>query len=94
MELDIGATAIAGRNIPVLIKEKYPGRFPVWDMNDAFGIKNADANPGTHPEPAQGLHTRFPLGSEKRSFRHVLPAEGGPQAGLKYADKVNQGRCS
>jgi sugar phosphate isomerase/epimerase len=43
MELDLGNTAIAGRNISEVI-EKYPGRFPVWDVNDAFGIKNADAN--------------------------------------------------
>jgi len=48
MELDLGFTAIAGRNIPEVIR-KYPGRFPVWDVRDALGLKNADANPALSP---------------------------------------------
>ena len=48
MEFDLGFTAIAGRNIPEAIR-KYPGRFPVWDVRDALGLKNADANPALSP---------------------------------------------
>lgn len=71
MELDIGATAIAGRSIPDLI-EKYPGRFPVWDINDAVGIKIADASPGPHSEPAPSLHIRRPRGAGRYGFQDVL----------------------
>ena len=42
MEFDLGYTAIAGRKIPETIRQ-YPGRFPVWDVRDVFGIKGASA---------------------------------------------------
>ena len=90
MELDIGATAIAGRNIPDLIK-KYPGRFPVWDMNDAFGIKNADANPGLTPNQRRVYTYSVPVGLGEADFRTYFAS--GPEAGLKYAI-VNQGNAA
>jgi sugar phosphate isomerase/epimerase len=86
MELDIGATAIAGRNIPDLIKN-YPGRFPVWDINDAFGIKNADANTSLTPNQRRVYTYSVPVGLGEVDFKMYFAS--GSVAGLKYAI-VNQ----
>ncbi len=90
MELDIGATAIAGRNIPDLIR-KYRGRFPVWDINDAFGIKNADANPSLTPNQRRVYTYGVPVGLGEVDFRTYFASSA--LAGVKYAI-VNQGNAS
>ena len=90
MELDLGFTAIAGRNIPDIIK-KYPGRFPVWDVNDAFGIKNADAIPNLTPNQRR-VHTyAVPVGLGDVDFKSCFA--NAAVAGLKYAI-VTQGNAA
>jgi sugar phosphate isomerase/epimerase len=90
MELDIGATAIAGRNIPDLIK-KYAGRFPVWDINDAFGIKIADANPGLTPNQRRVYTYGVPVGLGDVDFKAYFASSA--LAGVKYVI-VNQGNAA
>jgi sugar phosphate isomerase/epimerase len=81
MELDLGYTAIAGRNIPETIRQ-YPGRFPVWDVRDAFGIKNADANPAATPNQRRQYTYSVPVGLGEVDFKTIF-ANAEP-AGLKY----------
>ena len=81
MELDLGYTAIAGRNIPETIRQ-YPGRFPVWDVRDAFGIKNADANPAASPNQRRQYTYSVPVGLGEVDFKTIFA--GAETAGLKY----------
>ena len=80
MELDLGYTAIAGRNIPEAIRQ-YPGRFPVWDVRDVFGIKTADANPAATGDPIGGAH-RCDDRSAEVDFKTIFA--GAETAGLKH----------
>jgi sugar phosphate isomerase/epimerase len=81
MELDLGYAAIAGRNIPAAIRQ-YPGRFPVWDVRDAFGIKNADANPAATPNQRRQHTYSVPVGLGEVDFKAIFAS--AETAGLKY----------
>jgi len=81
IELDLGYTAIAGRNIPEAIRQ-YPGRFPVWDVRDVFGIKNADANPAATPNQRRQYTYSVPVGLGEVDFKTIFA--GAETAGLKY----------
>jgi sugar phosphate isomerase/epimerase len=81
MELDLGYAAIAGRNIPQAIRQ-YPGRFPVWDVRDAFGIKNADANPAATPNQRRQYTYSVPVGLGEVDFKTIFT--NAETAGLKY----------
>jgi sugar phosphate isomerase/epimerase len=81
MELDLGYTSIAGRNIPQTIRQ-YPGRFPVWDVRDAFGIKNADANPTATPNQRRQYTYSVPAGLGEVDFKTIFAS--AETAGLKY----------
>jgi hypothetical protein len=81
MEFDLGFAAIAGRNIPETIR-RYPGRFPVWDVRDAFGIKNADANPAATPNQRRQYTYSVPVGLGEVDFKTIFA--GAETAGLKY----------
>jgi sugar phosphate isomerase/epimerase len=80
MELDLGFTAIAGRNIPEAIR-KYPGRFPVWDVRDALGLKNADANPALTPNQRRQYTYSVPVGLGEVDFKTIFAS--AETAGLK-----------
>jgi len=81
MELDLGYTAIAGRKIPEAIRQ-YPGRFPVWDVRDAVGIKIADANPAATPNQRREYTYSVPAGLGEVDFNTIFASAG--TAGLKY----------
>lgn len=81
IELDLGYTAIAGRNIPEAIRQ-YPGRFPVWDVRDAFGIKVADAYPAAAPNQRRQYTYSVPVGLGEVDFKTIFANAG--TAGLKY----------
>ncbi len=81
MELDLGYTAIAGRKIPETIRQ-YPGRFPIWDVRDAFGIKNADANPAATPNQRRQYTYSVPVGLGEVDFKTIFAS--AETAGLKY----------
>jgi len=81
VEFDLGYTAIAGRKIPDTIRQ-YPGRFPTWDIRDAFGIRNADAVPAATPTERR-LHTYYvPVGLGEVDFKTAFAS--AETAGLKY----------
>jgi sugar phosphate isomerase/epimerase len=81
MEFDLGYTAIAGRKIPETIRQ-YPGRFPTWDIRDAFGIGNADANPSATPNQRRMYTYAVPVGLGEVDFKAIFASSG--TAGLKY----------
>lgn len=81
MELDLGYTAIAGRNIPETIRQ-YPGRFPVWDVRDAFGVRNGDANPSATPNQRRQYTYSVPVGLGEVDFKTIFAS--AETAGLKY----------
>jgi sugar phosphate isomerase/epimerase len=81
MEFDLGYAAIAGRNIPETIRQ-YPGRFPVWDVRDAFGIKNADTIPAATPNQRRQYTYSVPVGLGEVDFKTIFA--GAETAGLKY----------
>lgn len=81
MEFDLGYTAIAGRNIPELIRQ-YPGRLPVWDVRDAFGIKNADAHPALTPSQRLPYTYLVPVGLGDVDFKTIFAS--AEISGLKY----------
>ncbi len=81
MEFDLGYAAMAGRNIPDAIRQ-YPGRFPVWDVRDAFGIKNADANPAATPNQRRQYTYSVPVGLGEVDFKTIFASAG--TAGMKY----------
>jgi sugar phosphate isomerase/epimerase len=82
MELDLGNTAIAGRDISDVVK-KYPGRFPVWDVNDAFGIKNADADASATPNRRRLYTYAVPVGLGEVDLKTCFASAA--VAGLTYA---------
>lgn len=90
MELDLGNTAIAGRNISEVIK-KYPGRFPVWDVNDAFGVKNADANANATPNQRRLYTYAVPIGLGEVDLKSCFASAA--VAGLTYV-VVTQGNAT
>ena len=81
VELDLGYAAVAGRNIPETIRQ-YPGRFPVWDVRDAFGIKNANANPAATPNQRRQYIYSVPVGLGEVDFKTIFA--DAETAGLKY----------
>jgi sugar phosphate isomerase/epimerase len=81
MEFDLGYAAIAGRNIPEAIRQ-YPGRFPIWDVRDAFGIKNADVNPAATPNQRRQYTYSVPVGLGEVDFKTIFAS--AETAGLKY----------
>jgi sugar phosphate isomerase/epimerase len=81
MEFDLGYTAIAGRKIPETIRQ-YPGRFPTWDIRDAFGIRNADANPSLTPNERRAYTYAVPVGLGEVDFKTIFAS--AETAGLKY----------
>ena len=81
MEFDLGYTSIAGRNIPETIQQ-YPGRFETWDIRDAFGIRNADANPTATPNQRRQYTYSVPVGLGEVDFKTIF--EAAETAGLKY----------
>jgi len=81
MEFDLGFTAIAGRNIPETIRQ-YPGRFPIWDVRDAFGINNADANPAATPSQRRQYTYSVPAGAGEVDFKTLFA--GAQTAGLEH----------
>lgn len=81
MEFDLGYAAIAGRNIPEAIRQ-YPGRFPIWDVRDAFGIKNADANPAATANQRRQYAYSVPVGLGEVDFKTIFA--NAETAGLQY----------
>lgn len=79
MQLDIGWAFVAGQNIPEMFR-KNPGRFELWHVKDARGIKNMT------PEMTQAERQRsampVPLGQGEVDYKAIFAK--ADLAGLKH----------
>ena len=79
MQLDIGWAAVAGQNILEMF-QKHPGRFELWHVKDARGIKLMTPQM-TQPE-RQRSAMLVPVGEGEVDYKSIFAAAG--QAGLKH----------
>src|SRR4051794_4681747 len=79
MQLDVGWAAVAGQNILEMFA-KHPGRFELWHVKDALGIKNAD--PKLSPSQRQRAAKLVPVGLGEVDYRAIFGA--AKQAGMKH----------
>jgi sugar phosphate isomerase/epimerase len=79
MQLDVGWAAVAGQNILEMFA-KHPGRFELWHVKDALGIKNAD--PKLSPTQRQRAAKLVPVGLGDVDYRAIFAA--AKQAGMKH----------
>ena len=88
MQLDVGWAAVAGQNILEMFA-KHPGRFELWHVKDALGIKNAD--PKLSPTQRQRAAKLVPVGTGDVDYRAIF---GGREAGRAEAfpDRAGQRR--
>ena len=79
MQLDIGWASVAGQNILEMFK-KSPGRFELWHVKDARGIKlmNADMNESERMRAA----TLVPVGQGEVDYKTIFANAG--LAGMKH----------
>jgi sugar phosphate isomerase/epimerase len=79
MQLDIGWASVAGQDILDMFK-KHPGRFELWHVKDARGIKSMNA------QMSQGERQRsamlVPVGKGEIDYKPIFAAAG--LAGLKH----------
>ncbi len=79
MQLDIGWASVAGQNILEMF-QKHPGRFELWHVKDARGIKLMTPQM-TQPE-RQRSAMLVPVGEGEVNYKSIFAAAG--QAGLKH----------
>ena len=79
MQLDIGWASVAGQNILQMF-QKSPGRFELWHVKDATGIKSAD--PKATPNQRRQSSTLVPVGQGEVDYQAIFAKAG--QAGLKH----------
>jgi len=79
MQLDVGWAAVAGQNILELFA-RHPGRFELWHVKDALGVKNVD--PKLSPTQRQRAAKLVPVGTGDVDYRPIFGA--AKQAGLKH----------
>jgi len=79
MQLDIGWASVAGQNILEMF-QKHPGRFELWHVKDARGIKLMTPQM-TQPE-RQRSAMLVPVGEGEVDYKSIFAAAG--QAGLKH----------
>jgi len=79
MQLDIGWAYIAGVD-PIALFKKYPGRFELWHLKDAFGLKKV--NPSLGPNARVSSVTFVPIGVGHIDFKPVFAQAS--LAGLKH----------
>jgi sugar phosphate isomerase/epimerase len=79
MQLDIGWASVAGQNILEMF-QKHPGRFELWHVKDARGIKLMTPQM-TQPE-RQRSAMLVPVGEGEVNYKSIFAA--ARQAGLKH----------
>ena len=79
MQLDIGWASVAGQNVIDLFK-KNPGRYELWHVKDAVGIKNAPANAA--PAERRKLAKLVPVGEGDVNYGPIFAQ--AQLAGLKH----------
>jgi sugar phosphate isomerase/epimerase len=79
MQLDIGWASVAGQDILELFK-KNAGRYELWHVKDAFGIKFIDAK--LTPGERMGVPMLVPVGTGEVDYKAIFAS--APLAGLKH----------
>ena len=79
MQLDIGWASVAGQNILEMF-QKNPGRFELWHVKDATGIKCAD--PKLSPNARRGVSKLVPVGQGDIDYKAIFAK--ADVAGLKH----------
>jgi len=79
MQLDIGWASVAGQNILGLFN-KYPGRYELWHVKDAFGLKFID--PKLTPGERMSVPMLVPVGLGEVDYKTIFA--NAPLAGMKH----------
>ena len=79
MQLDIGWASVAGQDIVDLFK-RHPGRYELWHVKDATGLKTMD--PKLTPTQRQRVVTLCPVGEGDVDYRTIFGHTA--LAGLKH----------
>jgi len=79
MQLDIGWASVAGQNILEMF-QKNPGRYELWHVKDATGIKSAD--PKLTPDQRRGVSKLVPVGQGEIDYKAIFAQ--ADRAGLKH----------
>ncbi len=79
MQLDIGWATVAGQNVLEMFK-KNPGRFELWHVKDARGIKNMD--PKLNQRERMRAAMLVPLGQGEIDYRPIFAS--AELAGMKH----------
>ena len=79
MQLDIGWASVAGQNILDMF-QKHPGRFELWHVKDARGIKLM--TPQMPQAERQRSAMLVPVGQGEVDYKSIFAAAG--QAGMKH----------
>jgi sugar phosphate isomerase/epimerase len=79
MQLDLGWAYIAGVD-PIALFEAHPGRFELWHVKDAFGLKTV--NPSLGPNARVSSMALVPVGTGHIDFKPIFAHAS--LAGLKH----------
>jgi sugar phosphate isomerase/epimerase len=79
MQLDIGWASVAGQNVLEMFK-KNPGRYELWHVKDATGLKNMD--PKLSPNDRRKASKLVPVGEGDIDYKSIFA--NAQTAGLKH----------
>lgn len=79
MQLDIGWASVAGQDILGLFK-KHPGRYELWHVKDAFGLKFID--PKLTPSQRMNVPMLTPVGLGEVDYKTIF--QSASLAGMKH----------
>jgi sugar phosphate isomerase/epimerase len=79
MQLDIGWASVAGQDILALFKQ-HPGRYELWHVKDAFGLKFID--PKLTPGDRMSVPMLVPVGLGEVDYKTIFAS--AQLAGLKH----------
>ena len=79
MQLDIGWASVAGQNILEMFR-KNPGRFELWHVKDAVGMKGIDST--LTPDQRRPKTRLVPVGQGEIDYKAIFAQAA--QAGLKH----------
>ena len=79
MQLDVGWAVVAGQNV-IEMFQKNPGRFELWHVKDARGIKNLPSD--LNQRQRMGAITLVPVGEGEVNYKQVFA--NAELAGMKH----------
>lgn len=79
MQLDVGWAVVAGQNV-IEMFQKNPGRFELWHVKDARGIKNLPST--LNQRQRMGAITLVPVGEGEVNYKQIFAS--AELAGMKH----------